>query len=64
MVTQKRKKRYTIAAFCQAARTAVARHAAVCKQPHSGLALVEVLRRGIRADEHSEGRKCEQATLN
>jgi hypothetical protein len=56
MVTQKREQRYTIAAFCETTRTAVACHAAVRKQPHSGLALIEVLRGGIRADEHREGR--------
>jgi hypothetical protein len=64
MVTQKREKRYTIAAFCETTRTAVACHAAVRKQPHSGLALIEVLRGGIRADEHREGRQREQATLS
>jgi len=64
MVLQKHEQRYTIAAFCQTARTAVACHAAVSKQSYGGFARIKVLGGGICTDEHIEGRKRRQATLS
>lgn len=62
MVLQEHEQRYAIAAFRQAARTAVACHAAIGEQSYGGLARIKVLGGGIGTDEHIQGRERRQAT--
>ena len=63
MILQKHEKRYAIATFCQTARATMACDATIGKQPCGRFTFIEILGKGVSADEHIDGPEGEQTAL-